>query len=100
MLPFWATPPFLKNLPVKGVIRPILFPQSSTNHTLPSGPAMIVSVPLPSVGIGNPPVITPEVVILQILFGLYPTNQRLPSGPAVIPTRSLPAGTGNSVICP
>src|ERR1700758_4942394 len=65
------------------VIRPILLPAFSTNHRLPSGPAVIPSGDALAVGIGYS-VIVPDVVMRPILFADRSVNQRAPSGPAAI----------------
>src|SRR6266516_3249261 len=75
-------------LPV-GVMRPILFPPTSVNHRLLSGPAVMLRSPQPSenpqfVGRGNS-LILPAVVLRPILFPKSSVDQRLPSGPAVMP---------------
>src|SRR5436309_2401970 len=66
-----------------GVIRPMLFPLTSVNHRLPSGPAVIPRGALTAVGTGNS-VIDPAVVIRPIWLPPISVNHRLPSGPAVI----------------
>src|SRR5215472_16121744 len=73
------------------VMRPILLPASSANHSAPSGPAKI---PLASeqlrVGTGNS-VVLPLGVMRAIMFTAFGANRasivdhRLPSGPIVIP---------------
>src|SRR5260370_24014596 len=82
------------------VIRPMLFPVSSVNHRLPSGPVVMPPGSLGVVGIGNW-VIAPLVVIRPILFPEDSVNQTLPSGPRVMPKGALlGAGSGNSVMVP
>src|SRR5260370_10839773 len=82
------------------VIRSMLFPVSSVNHRLPSGPVVMPSGSLGVVGIGNW-VIAPLVVIRPILFPEDSVNQTLPSGPRVMPKGALlGAGSGNSVMVP
>src|ERR1017187_296890 len=80
--------PSSDTLPFNVTVGPImtftmLFPCNSTNHTAPSGPAVIPYGWLLPVGDGNS-VITPAGVILPILFVCVSGNQRLPSGPAVM----------------
>src|SRR5205809_613164 len=76
---------------------PISLSNCSSNHKFPSGPAVIDTVWLLALGIGNS-VIEPDVLILPILFAICSANQRLPSGPAVIPMGMLdPVGIGNCV---
>lgn len=67
------------------VMRPILFPRSSVNQTLPSGPATIPFGKHSSVGTRNS-VMFPSTVIRPILLENieYPVNQRFPSGPGAI----------------
>src|ERR1700694_2063007 len=82
------------------VIRPTLFPLISTNHRLPSGPAVIAIGSLYGVGTVNS-VRVPPVFICPFLFAACASeNQRLPSGPAAIDPGALPAGTGYSVMVP
>src|SRR5437588_4990063 len=66
------------------VIRPILLPLVSVNQTAPSGPAVIPSGTLPSVGVGNS-VMVPAGVILPMLLRPASVNHRFPSGPAATP---------------
>src|SRR5260221_6516747 len=82
------------------VIRPMLFPLSSVNHRLPSGPVVMPPGSLGVVGTGNW-VIAPLVVIRPILFPEDSVNQTLPSGPRVMPKGALlGAGSGDSVVGP
>src|SRR5260221_10283870 len=82
------------------VIRPMLFPVSSVNQRLPSGPVVMPPGSLGVVGTGNW-VIAPLVVIRPILFPEDSVNQTLPSGPRVMPKGALlGAGSGNSVMVP
>src|SRR5258708_31215890 len=81
-------------------MRPMLFPVSSVNHRLRSGPVVMPAGSLGVVGIGNW-VIAPLVVIRPILFPEDSVNQTLPSGPRVMPKGALlGAGSGNSVMVP
>ena len=78
------------------VMRPILLPLNSVNHSAPSGPAVMPKGSLPAVGIGNS-VITPAVVMRPILLALRSVNHSAPSGPAVMPAGKLLAVViGNS----
>src|SRR5262245_27375207 len=80
------------------VMRPMLFPSASVNHSAPSGPAVIPPGALPAVGIGYS-VKVPLVVMRPILFPTCSVNHRAPSGPAVIPQGLLPGvGVAYSVI--
>jgi hypothetical protein len=80
------------------VIRPTLAPP--TNHSAPSGPAVIPSGLIKAVG-SEYSVIVPEVVIRSILFPLPSTNHKAPSGPAVILAGELDVvGMPNSVTAP
>ena len=63
------------------VMRPILLPAPSVNHSAPSGPATMLSGKLFAVGIVNS-VITPATVICPILLVPVSVNHRAPSGPA------------------
>ena len=66
------------------VIRPILLPESSANHSAPSGPAAMPKGPLLAVGRLNSLVTTPSGVIRPILLPLYSVNHSAPSGPAAM----------------
>src|SRR2546421_412662 len=80
--------------------RPIVFPPSSANQRLRSGPAVMLSGALPLVGTANS-VTVPVRVIRPILFPLSSVNQTFPSRPAVMPMGPLPAvGTVNSITAP
>src|SRR2546426_1013498 len=82
------------------VMRPMLFPKSSVNQSLPSGPAVMPMGRLPLVGTENS-VTVPVTVIRPILSSFGSVNQSLPSGPAVMLQRPLwVVGTGNSVTTP
>src|SRR5437764_3869202 len=83
-----------------GVTRPILLPLFSTNHKLPSGPAVMAYGPLEPVGMANS-VIVPEGVIRAILFAPTSVNHTFPSGPVVTP-RGKPKELGrlNSLMLP
>src|SRR5258707_13410636 len=65
------------------VIRPILLPTCSANHSAPSGPVVMPAGVPPAVGIGNS-VITPAVVMRPILLLKASVNHSAPSGPVVI----------------
>jgi hypothetical protein len=82
------------------VIRPILLPMHSVNHSAPSGPVTMPRGLLSAVGTGNS-VMTPAGVIRPILLPSTSVNHTFPSGPAAIP-RGLPlaVGTGNSAKTP
>src|SRR5262245_26901162 len=81
-------------------LRPSICPASSTNHMLPSAPA--VMSPGPEFGRGRSnSVILPWGVMRPILLALNSENQMLPSGPAASargPESGV--GIGNSVISP
>src|SRR5260370_1454553 len=84
-------------------MRPILFPSSSVNQRLPSGPAVMPNGLQPNlcpqvVGRGNK-VELPAVVMRPMLFPKAKVNHRLPSGPAVMPAFVV-GGVGNWVILP
>src|SRR5436309_942562 len=79
--------------------RPMLFPPSSTNQRLPSGPAAIALGTLLAVGMENS-VTAPVGVIRPILFPPSSVNQRAPSGPAVMPSGPLSMESENSVTSP
>jgi hypothetical protein len=82
------------------VMRPILLPSFSANHSAPSGPAAMPIGELDAVWIGNS-VIVPLVVIRPMLFPLSSVNHSAPSGPAVTTIGRLDAvGTRNSEIVP
>jgi hypothetical protein len=71
------------------VVRPMLFPRYSVNHSAPSGPAVIPEGKLFAVGTGYS-VITPAVVMRPILLAEENSvNHTAPSGPAVIPQGAL-----------
>src|SRR5260221_581293 len=86
-------------------MRPILFPSSSVNQRLPSGPAVMPNGLQPNlcpqvVGRGNK-VELPAVVMRPMLFPKAKVNHRLPSGPAVMPKGpKLFVETWNSVTLP
>src|SRR5450759_1366587 len=74
-----------------GTKRPILPVANSTNHSAPSGPAMMPWTPLfpPNPGMGYS-VMIPAVVICSIRLKVpVSVNHSAPSGPAVMPTGSL-----------
>src|SRR5436309_2835813 len=80
--------------------RPMLFPPSSTNQRLPSGPAAMPKRGLLVAVRGNSS-IWPPGVIRPTSFPVVSVNQRLPSGPTVIPRGPpLRVGIGNSVMTP
>src|SRR5215469_5108229 len=81
------------------VIRPILLPNSSVNHSAPSGPATI--------RLGNAPrasgysVNAPSRVIRPTFEADRSTNHSAPSGPSAKPSGvAAGVGTGNWVTCP
>ena len=57
---------------------------SSTNQTVPPGPAVMPSGLLLAVGIPKPPTKLPPGVMRTMAFPSNSVNQRLPSGPAVM----------------
>ena len=67
----------------EGVILPILLAKYSVNQRLPSGPEVIPTESLFSVGRGYS-VMIPEGVILPILLPVFSGNHKLPSDPVVI----------------
>ena len=75
------------------VIRPILLPNCSVNHSALSGPLVMCCTSAFAVGTAYS-VITPAVVMRPILLPATPTspNQSAPSGPAVIPSGALFTG--------
>src|SRR5216117_3911512 len=80
--------------------RPMLFPPSSTNQRLPSGPAAMPKRGLLVAVRGNSS-IWPPGVIRPTSFPVVSVNQRLPSGPTVMPRGPpLRVGIGNSVMTP
>jgi hypothetical protein len=80
------------------VMRPILLPAPSVNHSAPSGPATMLSGKLLGVGIVNS-VITPATVIRPILLVPVSVNHRAPSGPtATLSGELLAVGTVYSVM--
>ena len=82
------------------VILPTLLRLASTNHTLPSGPAVTPSGLLSPVGRGYS-VKVPEVVTFPILFPVASLYQMLPSGPSVMCTMpALFVGTEYRVMVP
>src|SRR6266511_385299 len=78
------------------VIRPMLLPMYSVNHSLPSGPEAMPQGALSGVGMGYS-VMAPSVVIRPIL-PLDSVNHRLPSGPEAMADGQQPVGY--SVIVP
>jgi hypothetical protein len=66
------------------VMRPILLPVFSANHSAPSGPTVMPKGWLLAVGIGNS-VITSAVVMRPILLPKVSVNHSAPSGPTVMP---------------
>src|SRR5215472_15467430 len=81
-------------------MRPILPPEDSVNHRLPSGPAVMPKDALLVGGMGNS-VRRPLVVMRPMVLPLNSVNHRLPSGPAVMPVGKLEiVGMGNSVMVP
>src|SRR4051812_43479321 len=83
-----------------GVIRPMR-PASSVNHTLPSGPAVMLFGKLLALGSGNSVMMTvgPPLTMTARPTALPPrsVNQMLPSGPAVMSHGVLLlVGTSNS----
>jgi hypothetical protein len=91
-----TTNSLVKTPPV--VMRPILLPPPSVNHSAPSGPATMLSGKLFAVGIVNS-VTTPAVVIRPILLPLASVNQSAPSGPAAMASgRPLAVGMVYSVM--
>src|SRR3984885_12744155 len=79
-------------------MRPTLLPVYSTNHSAPSGPAVISHGSLATVGMGNSLKI-PSVVIRPILLTLVANsvNHSAPSGPTPSPDGILPRdGVGHS----
>src|SRR5437588_477353 len=76
-------------------MRPILSPNVSVNHRLPSGPAVMKPGWLSAVGTGNS-LIVPFAVIRATLLAPPSVNHKLPSRPAVMP--SGPLGVANSFI--
>src|SRR6266851_4203516 len=71
------------------VMRPILLAFSSTNQTLPSGPAVMPSGLLLAVGIPNVEKL-PLGVMRPMALPSNSVNQRLPSEPAVMPSGPQP----------
>ena len=71
------------------VMRPILLAFSSTNQTLPSGPAVMPSGLLLVVGIPNVEKL-PLGVMRPMALPSNSVNQRLPSEPAVMPSGPQP----------
>jgi hypothetical protein len=83
------------------VIRPILLPPVSTNHSAPSGPTAIPWGPLPAVGTTKSLVMTPLVVMRPILSPPASVNHSAPSRPATMLSGKLFAvGMVNSVTTP
>jgi hypothetical protein len=79
------------------VIRPILLPRSSVNHSAPSGPAVIPWGEEAAV-VTAYSVTKPAVLIRPILFPTASVNQSAPSGPITIETGELlGVGIGYSV---
>ena len=66
------------------VIRPILLPSDSVNHSAPSGPAVMLYGAASVVGIVNSEKV-PPVVIRPILLAVVSANHSAPSGPVVMP---------------
>ena len=82
------------------VMRPILLPLSSVNHSAPSGPAVMPYGMLSAPGSAYS-VISPAVVIRPILLPLDSVNHSAPSGPAVRSARNASGvGSGYSVSWP
>src|SRR5438093_233709 len=79
--------------------RPMLFPPSSTNQRLPSGPAAMPKRGLLVAVRGNSS-IWPPGVIRPTSFPVVSVNQRLPAGPAVMPAGPLSMESENSVTSP
>jgi len=66
------------------VILPILSPEHSANHRLPSGPEAMPCGMLLGVGMGYS-VTVPPTVIRPMLLPVCSVNHRLPSGPETMP---------------
>src|SRR5688572_7786560 len=80
--------------------RPSIVPFSSTNHMLPSAPAVMSPGPELGRGKGNS-VTTPAIVMRPILLAWNSENQMLPSGPAASARGPLNGvGISNSVTTP
>ena len=68
----------------KTVMRPMLLPLDSANHSAPSGPSAIPIGAAPAVGTAYS-AIAPLVLMRPILLPAVSVNHRAPSGPAAIP---------------
>src|SRR5436189_29846 len=89
-----------------GVTRPIPAVPGSTNHRLPTGPAVFPSGRLTAVGTGYSVTVPLGMMRLILLPALVPVpasvNQTLPSGPAAMPDGALvrERSGGNSTTVP
>ena len=87
-----------------GVIRPIRSFSRLVNHTLPSGPAVMLNGESIAPAVPAKVVIVPDGVMRPIRWLSRLVNQRLPSAPAVIPpgrsVEAVPPGSANIVIDP